>query len=242
MVLTGKTMQGHVVTYGPEGTWLPLDSTPPGFPVEKNPPHNPTIAVVAATERYFAFGLMPAGFESLGVKPTEVESVHIHDRRLNTWKELESVSKLPFGRRIFGPWLATIVERKPTGNSDRDFPGEENQRCCEPVLHKGEMRDDLLIRPSVRELYERVASQSFSIPGILILDDLDDGRRITIQTGQEDSEILTIRDDGLVLYRVNDSILAAQIEGNKLGEPSLVVKDEDVPEVHWVFWSPAAAH
>lgn len=72
------------------------------------------------------------------------------------------------------------------------------------------------------------------------MDNLEDGRRITIQTDQEDSEILTVRDDGLVLYRVNDSIFAAQIEGDKLGKPALVVKDEDVPEVHWVFWSPAA--
>jgi hypothetical protein len=80
-----------------------------------------------------------------------------------------------------------------------------------------------------------------SIPGTLLLDNLEDGRRITIDTGQEDSEILTVRADGLVLYRVNDSIFSAQIEGDKLSQPTLVVKDEDVPEVHWVFWSPAAA-
>jgi hypothetical protein len=72
------------------------------------------------------------------------------------------------------------------------------------------------------------------------LDNLEDGSRITIDTGQEDSEILTVRDDGLVLYRVNDSIFSAQIEGDKLSKPLLVVKDEDVPEVHWVFWSPSA--
>jgi hypothetical protein len=64
-----------------------------------------------------------------------------------------------------------------------------------------------------------------SIPGTLLLDNLEDGRRITLDTGQEDSEILTVRADGLVLYRVNDSIFAAQIAGDKLTKPSLVVKD-----------------
>jgi hypothetical protein len=83
-------------------------------------------------------------------------------------------------------------------------------------------------------------STQTSIPGTLVLDNLEDGRRIILDTGQEDSEILTVRHDGLVLYRVNDSIFAAQIAGDKLTKPSLVVEDDDVPEVHWVFW-PAAA-
>ncbi len=62
---------------------------------------------------------------------------------------------------------------------------------------------------------------------------------ITIDTGQQDSEVLDVRKDGLVLYRMNDEILSAQIEGDKLSAPTLVVKGEDVPEVHWVFWSKA---
>ena len=44
--------------------------------------------------------------------------------------------------------------------------------------------------------------------------------------------------DGLDPYRVNDSIFAAQIEGDKLSRPMLVLKNDDVPGVHWVFWSP----
>jgi hypothetical protein len=49
--------------------------------------------------------------------------------------------------------------------------------------------------------------------------------------------VLDVRADGLVLYRVNDKIFSARIEGDKLGPAKLVVKGEDVPEVHWVFWS-----
>jgi len=44
-------------------------------------------------------------------------------------------------------------------------------------------------------------------------------------------------DSGRILYRVNDSIFSAQIEGDKPTKPTLIVKDDDVPEVHWVFWS-----
>jgi len=40
-----------------------------------------------------------------------------------------------------------------------------------------------------------------------------------------------------VLYRVNDTIFQAQIAGGKLRGTTVVVKDEDVPEIHWVFWS-----
>jgi hypothetical protein len=39
------------------------------------------------------------------------------------------------------------------------------------------------------------------------------------------------------LFCVNDSIFSAQIKGDELAAPSLVVNDYDVPEIHWVFWS-----
>jgi hypothetical protein len=226
----GKTLADHVVIGGPQGSWIPLDSTPPGFPVEKKPPGNPTIVIVAATERFFAFTVTPAGYTSLGLPPSGVESVYVHDRKLNTWKEIKSAATVPVGRRIFGSWLATIVEVIIRGEGSPDNPGRENERSYQT--------DSL---PNIRDLYSEFAAKEISIPGTLLLDNLEDGRRIRIDTGQEDSEILDVRDDGLVLYRVNDSVFAAQIAGDKLGKPSLVVKDEDVPEVHWVFWSHSEA-
>jgi hypothetical protein len=74
-------------------------------------------------------------------------------------------------------------------------------------------------------------------PGTLVLDNLEDGRRIDIEAGNEDSEVLAVRGDGLVLYRVKDAIFAARIDHDRLGKPSLVVQDEGVSRVHWVFWS-----
>jgi len=73
-------------------------------------------------------------------------------------------------------------------------------------------------------------------PGVLVLQNLADGRKIRIETGQEDSEILTV-DQEKVLYRVNDTIYQAHIVGEQLKDSTVVVKDEDVPEIHWVFWS-----
>jgi hypothetical protein len=36
---------------------------------------------------------------------------------------------------------------------------------------------------------------------------------------------------------VNDTIYQAGIAGNQIQDPVVIVKDEDVPEVHWVFWA-----
>ena len=72
----------------------------------------------------------------------------------------------------------------------------------------------------------------------MLMNDLEDGRKIVIDTGQEDSEVLWA-DDKAVLYRVNDTIYQAKITGDRVESPSVVVKDRDVPEIHWAFWCPA---
>ncbi|MGH9403761.1 MAG: hypothetical protein ACRD2P_16870 [Terriglobia bacterium] len=105
--------------------------------------------------------------------------------------------------------------------------------------HENERLQATRLLPSVNMQYSANEGNTRIIPGILVLDNLLDGRRITLQTNEEDSEILDVRSDGLVLYRVNDSIFSAQIEGDKLSAPTLVVKDDDVQEVHWAFWSNA---
>jgi hypothetical protein len=199
------------LTMGPD-----LDSTPP-FPLEDS---SGPVYIAVASARYFVF--TPVAKQTPGGRNT----LYVHDRKLNTWKKLTSSSTSPWARRVFGTWLATIVEVWHPGEEVGENPGTENQRDWDsPLL------------PNVRSSYAFWAGRRTSIPGTLLLDNLEDGRRITLDTGQEDSEILTVSDDGLVLYRVNDSIFSAQIAGDKLAKPSLVVKDEDVPEVHWVFWS-----
>jgi hypothetical protein len=180
---------------------LDLDSAPP-FPIAGEP--GDTLFIVAANARYFAFVPMIRFPKENSSGYAGAPYVCVHDRKRNTWKRLTSASTVPNTRKIFGSWLATIVE----------------------VSHAGEIVEN----PGIKDEWTEI-----SIPGILVLDNLEDGRRIILDTGQEESEILNVRDDGLVLYRVNYSIFAAQIEGDKLSKPTLVI--EGVPDVHWVFWS-----
>lgn len=232
-VPAATTREGYLVLPGGVGreTMWPIDKVPPGLPTAQGRPPWPTIFVLASTDRFLAYALAPLGFDYYGLTGAAASSVYVHDRRLNTWKEIKSAATVPYARRIFGSWLATIVETYTSGGKSPDNRGRENERNYETQS-----------LPDIRKLYPAVAAREISIPGTLLLDNLEDGRRIILEIGQEDSEILTVRDGGLVLYRVNDSIFSAQIEGDRLSKPSLVVKDEDVPEVHWVFWSPAASH
>jgi hypothetical protein len=180
------------------------------------------VGIVADTARFFAFAAFPSDSKLWPVP------VYFLDRSTGRWKVID----LPFVRlwpRLFGSWLATTVEEpNPSGQAS---PGLENERSLPPYSYR---TSDL---PQVRGMY---GTKTY-MPGKLLLQNLVDGRKITINTGQQDSEVLGVRSDGLVLYRVNDEIFSAQIEGDKLSAPTLVVKGEDVPEVHWAFWSNAPA-
>ena len=146
----------------------------------------------------------------------------VKDRILGRWKTVQ-IEGNASRSRLFGPWLATIIGiRNP---DHKTSPGRENERSQET---------DRL--PNVQIEYAIFAAKWTWFPGILTLQNLADGRKIRIETGQEDSEILKVKDD-LVLYRVNDAIYQARIDGSQLKDTTVIVKDEDVPEIHWAFWS-----
>jgi hypothetical protein len=72
-------------------------------------------------------------------------------------------------------------------------------------------------------------------PGILYLLNINTQKYIEWNTGQGDSEILLVQDE-IVYYRVNDEIYKANIiNGEKLGQSELLIKDERVPDIHWTF-------
>lgn len=57
------------------------------------------------------------------------------------------------------------------------------------------------------------------------------------EENQADSEILLI-DDNKIYFRVNDAIYFRDIvEGKKLGERILLVKEETIPYTHWLFFA-----
>ena len=179
-----------------------------------------SVGLVADTPRFFAFAALPSYSKKWPVP------IYVLDRRTERWEVIHS----PFVRlwpRLFGSWLATTTEEpNPAG---RESPGLKNERSLAPYAYR---TSDY---PQVRGLY---GTKTY-MPGKLLLRNLVNGQSMTIDTGQQDSEVLDVRKDGLVLYRVNDEIFSTQIKGDKLSAPTLVVKGEDVPEVHWAFWSNA---
>jgi hypothetical protein len=154
---------------------------------------------------------------------------HILDRAQQVWAPTRIEANAP-SLRLFGSWLAVVAgfwrpDHQPP-------PGLENEREMKTETD-GPHRVPL---PPVRVLYRSFVGRNIFFPGVLILQNLLDKRSIRIETGQEDSEVLWVGDEK-VLYRVNDTIYQAKIEGEKLIDTTVVVKDEDVPEIHWVFWS-----
>ena len=57
-----------------------------------------------------------------------------------------------------------------------------------------------------------------------------------MDVGREDSEILWVGNNK-VIYRVNDTIYEARITAKQIQDRTVIVKDKDFPENHWVFWA-----
>ncbi|HEY7838174.1 MAG TPA: hypothetical protein VIC54_06215 [Terriglobales bacterium] len=206
-----------------------LGQTPASFkPPFVLPGASLNVNLVAVTARYLAFSVAdPDG----GAGPT---TVYVRDQRLGTWKTLTvPVPEIEPDSRLFGAWLATPVKQWVQGQANPpESPGMENQRDTGPHLGGAQAL------PNVREAYY-LLQQSFTMPGDLELDNLADGRKLTLHTGQQDSEVLDVTAAGEVLYRVNDVIYSAHIAGVHIAGIAKLVQGENVPEVHWVFYAPA---
>ncbi len=201
------------------GRDIPVESLPP-FPHTMN--KQIIVWFMAVSRDYSVLALANTVPAPPAEKGGTFREMLVHERVRDQWKKIQiegNNSRL----RLFGSWLATIVGM---ANPDhKPGPGRENER--------GSSTDRL---PNVQEQYATFLGRETSLPGILVLQDLADGRKIRIETGQEDSEILRVEGD-TVLYRINDTIYQAKIVGDQLKDATVVVKDEDVPEIHWAFWS-----
>jgi hypothetical protein len=71
-------------------------------------------------------------------------------------------------------------------------------------------------------------------PAVLFAIDSLTGRLYQIRTNQGDSAILLI-EGTKIYYRVNDQILSAPIQGNAVGSPTLLARDEELRDAHWAF-------
>jgi hypothetical protein len=196
----------------------------------------PVATIVAASRQYLLL-VVSRSFEELFSRKSLSSSqtnLFLHDRFHDVWRTLQ-VEGNNSRIRLFDRWLAITVEmfnpdRKPS-------PGQENERGPEAFgddeIAGSKGNDGNARLPLVRGA---LRSENFS-PGVLVLQNLGDGRKIRIETGQEDSEILSVH-EGTVVYRVNDAVYQARIAADKLQDVVLLAKDEDVPEIHWVFWGP----
>ena len=205
------------------------------------------VAILASTDRYLILWIEPpalsAAAEAGGVTgnppatgraavpPHEAPvSVLILDRRTKRWKSLQLPtavsSKTDVPVRLFGNWMVTtVMDWSPpvAGTGSASLTTRNEQKT--PMYSA---------RSGVQAAYDRRFA-NIEIPGKLLLWNLTDGRRLTLNTGQEDSEILAIGPDGQILYRVNDAMYSARIDGDKIGEPHLVVKAPVVADIHWAF-------
>ena len=192
--------------------------------------------VLASTDRFLVLLMEPSEFMNTTAVTTGDPGhagpplhIHIHDKLSDQWRVLDlpttvtGLANAPI--RIFDPWLVTSVAEWRPGPDEN--PGHDQERKWSNAQF-----------PDVNGGYGSLFIDLF-LPGRLILDNLTDGRRIALETGQEDSEVLAIENDGRILYRANDSIYLAKIDGTQIKAPTLFVKDADVPELHWAFWGPA---
>ena len=144
-------------------------------------------------------------------------SLFIHALKNHKWATLDIPGNVSRSR-LFGMWLASISGNYRAGNEDN--PGREDES------------------KQTQRSYAFGVGGSATIPGKLILDNLDDGRRVTIDAGVEDSEILLV-EGAVVIFRVGDSIFRANIEEKKLGPRRLLLQDPRVEQIHWAI---AATH
>ena len=181
------------------------------------------VSIISVNDRFIVIGLTRSR-EQLQTGDLQSAVYYVYDRKSNKWTSLPMSSDSPRAR-VFGSWLATIAEYYRPANDDN--PGRENERS----FSTKEL-------PNVKDEFNSIAGASYRIPGILDLYNLVDGRRLTIHTNQEDSEILGVFGDSII-YRVNDSIYQTTISGGNLVNQHLLVTDQDVPEIHWSFMSSA---
>lgn len=231
-----RIVHGNLVLLlgGPLKPSVILDRLAPGLDAKSM--EGRTGGVFASTDRFFVFMITPIEFQnSQGItneNPGHAGPlrVYIHDKLGEKWRTLDlpttATMLVNVPVRLFEPWLVTTVAEWRPGPDES--PGHDLERKWSDARF-----------PDVNGGYGTLFTSLF-LPGRLLLDNLLDGRRITLETGQEDSEVLAIKGDGRILYRANDSIYLAKIDGTQINPPTLIVKDTDVPEVHWAFWGPPA--
>jgi hypothetical protein len=206
----GRIANGHVV-FLIEG----LSERLSDLPMQLLSGHNgEQIGVVAASPNFLVLSLPSSRADLEGQHGETSATLYIKDRRLNQWRETSLKGNVSRSR-LFGDWLASIQESWQRDNVSN--PGRDNESA------------------GVARLFKFGEGGFASIPGILLLDNLQTGAHVEIKTGKEDSEILAVQDNH-ICYRVNDSIFEAEIVAGGIGKAVEIGRSPELESAHWAFW------
>ena len=138
----------------------------------------------------------------------------IHNLKTGEWR----TARMPgVGTRVrwFSPWLAGIVEHVREPNRIAN-PGRE----LEPI--------------AIQTQFANQEGANRRIDGQLWLYNVETQQVVTIETGQEDSEVLGIK-DGQVFYRTTDAVFRGSLANGGMEAPRLLIRDYRLARVHWLF-------
>ena len=124
--------------------------------------------------------------------------------------------------RGFGYWLAT--EQQTLGFTKHE------------ALIKQHNSNDYHANANFKHYLERFLQWNIDKTGLLHIINPIQNIHIQLDTKASDSEVLLI-ENGEVIYRVEDKIYSAKIDGKQLTAPTLLVQSDEVPAIHWAFSS-----
>lgn len=223
---TGGPLLGrspHLAATATKGGWTTYGTVVfPKSPGTHSIPDGLTYSIRCINDRFVV--LDPGGRSHADALMQMTSTALVCDRRTGTSRTIT----VPGGQsrlRLFGPWLAVVVVESATAHEE-PMPGSD--------LHR---KRATATRPGIAEAYENNRKHMGEwLPGTLELINLETGTVIQQNTKQADSEVLTISGNQVV-YRINQQIFEASILDGALQNSVLLTEGEDVPEVHWVFWS-----
>lgn len=158
-----------------------------------------------------------------------VLTYRVLNKKKKEWSKL-SMGTVKNGKLLmnnFDDWLVGCNRVKAggyTSNGNIKYPGQEVWK-----------QEGTRYGPSLFTILDKY--EQFYAEGFLYLYNINTQKYVEWNTGQADSEVLLVKDE-FVYYRKYDAIYKALIvNGEKLGEPELLVKDDRVPDIHWAFIS-----
>ncbi len=232
-ILTGEPggiidSQDHLVVYSDKGSGLleiPFHGDRdkrPKFPYEMPKEH-----------RFEAYRrqLVPLNNEKIfvvgGERKTEKKIIGAYELKILDKKQNEWHSKFIKGNLVrirgFGEWIGGYVFNDHI--EGKKLPGSEQWTARESGLSPAERWG--LYRQNFKYAYA---------PGILYFYNAFTKEYFELVTNQADSEVILIQDD-TVIYRAYDELYSAKIiNGKKLSQSQLLLKDDRVPDIHWAFF------